>query len=191
MEILLDIDSREDISCEELNEVLDSDKKELLKQFEIEGIRDAKYVNIGPGADFIVLLLIIDIGLRALKLGTEINDGIDGWIGIAKKLGKLFKKNKIVSIDEDGATSLAIGLIAQKIRINKLQKIDEMTINLMDVSGMIHGNYGLSFKPHNYYIQTYKVNNEDIFIIGITSAGDVNLIKHFGYNPYGIYDIQN
>ena len=168
----------------------DDDKNELVKLTELDEIHDAKYVNIGPGADFIVLLLIIDIGLRALKLGAEINDGIDGWIGLGKKLCKLFRRNKIVSIDIDGATSIAIELISREVKIDSLIKLEETTINLVDVSGMIPINSGLSAKPHNYYILTYRVNGEDVYVVGVTSTGEANIIKHFGFNPYGITDIK-
>jgi hypothetical protein len=103
-------------------------------------------------------------GLRALKFGAEVNDGIDGWIGIGKKLKKLFKRNKIVSIDKEGATAMAIELIAPKEEIIKLEKIQESTINLVDVSGMTTINSELNKRPHNYYIQTYRINDLDIYM---------------------------
>ena len=119
-------------------------------------------------------------------MGGEINDGIDGWIEIGKKLQKLFRGKKIVSIDIDGATALAIDQIAKQGRIVSLEKIQETTINLVDVSGMISVNSELSKKPHNYYIQTYRINDEDIYVVGIKSSGEVEIIKHFIFNPYGI-----
>lgn len=187
MEILLDLSVNENLTSEDIT--ID-DKKEIKKQSGLENISDIQLVNIGPGADFIVLLLIIDLGLNILKLGSEINDGIDGWIGIGKKLSNLFKREKIVSIDLDGATSMAIELIARHEKITKLEKIQESTINLVDVSGMIFNNSNLSAKPHNYYIQTYRINDGDIYVIGITSSGEANIIKHFGFDPYGICDIK-
>ena len=72
-----------------------------------------------------------------------------------------------------------------------MEKLQEFTINLVDLSGMIRGNRGLSKKPHNYYIQTYRVNYEDIYVIGIKSTGEVELIKHFGFNPYGIIEVNS
>lgn len=191
MEILLDIDICEGLLCDETWDVVsDDDRNELAKRTELDVIHDAQYVNIGPGADLIVLLLVADIGLRALKLGAEINDGIDGWIGVGKKLRKLFQRKKIVSIDIDGAASMAIELIAREVNIDLLEKLDETTINLVDVSGMIPINSGLSAKPHNYYILTYRVNGEDVYVVGVTSRGKAEIIKHFGFNPYGIRDIK-
>ena len=80
MEILLDLDICEGLPCDENWEVSDNDRKSIEGRAELNGVCEAKYVNIGPGADLIVLLLIVDIGLRMLKLGAEINDGIDGGL---------------------------------------------------------------------------------------------------------------
>jgi hypothetical protein len=46
-------------------------------------------------------------------------------------------------------------------------------------------------KPYNYFIQTYLINNEKHYVIGIKSTGEVNLIKCFEFgNPYGITEIK-
>lgn len=95
MEVLLDIDICSGLTCDKTFNVSDEDKKEIGKRAEFDWVCDAQYVNIGPGADVIVLLLIVDIGMRILKLGAEINEGIDGWIGIGKKLCKLFQRKKL------------------------------------------------------------------------------------------------
>lgn len=190
MEILLDLDVCKGLPCDDTLEISDNDKEEIRKRLNLTNICDTKFVNIGPGADLIVLLLIINIGLTVLKLGSEINDGIEGWISLGKKLNHLFRKRKIVSVDIDGATSLAVGLIAQHEKIVTLEKIQETTINLVDVSGIIPTNTNLSAKPHNYYIQAYRINYEEIYVVGITSTGEAQIIKHFGFNPYGIKEIK-
>lgn len=190
MEILLSLNICDGLPCDETLEVSAEDKIELEKRAELEGVCEAKCVNIGPGADLIVLLLILDIGLRVLKLGAEINDGIDGWIGLGKKLRKLFQRKQLVSIDIKGATSMAIELIAQKVEITTLEKLEETTINFGDLSDLLPQNIGLSAKPHNYYIQAYYVNKEDVYVVGVTSTGNAEIIKHFGFNPYGITEIK-
>lgn len=190
MEILLNLSLCDNLPAEESLELSFDDKEEIKKRAGFKNICDVQLVNIGSGADFIVLLLILDISLSILQLGTVINDGIDGWVGIGKKLKNLFQRHKIVSIDSDGATSMAIELIARHETITSLEKIQDTTINLVDVSGMIPLNSNLCAKPHNYYIQAYRINNEDIYVIGITSSGEVSIIKHFGSNPYGIDDIK-
>lgn len=190
MEILLDLDICKNLPCKETWEVSDNDRKSIEKKVGLYNICNAKYVNIGPGADLIVLLIIVDIGLRTLKLGAEINDGIDGWIGLGKKLYKLFQQKKIVSIDADGAASMAIELISKKEKIEKLEKIHETTINLVDVSSMLPQNIDLCARPHNYYIFAYQINNKEVYVVGVTSMGNANIIKHFEFNSYGISDIK-
>ena len=188
MELLLDLDFCEGLPCNEMLELSESDKEEIKTKSGFSSVTDIDLVNIGPGADVIVLLLVISVGLQILKIGAEINDGIDGWIGIGKKLRNLFRRKKIISVDEDGATALAIETIAKEENVYKLEKLSETTINLVDVSGMIPNNRGLSQKPHNYYIQAYRVNGEDVYVMGIKSTGEVRIIKHFGFNPYGIME---
>ena len=190
MEILLDLDICKNLPCKETWEVSDNDRKSIEKKVGLNNICNAKYVNIGPGADLIVLLIIVDIGLRTLKLGAEINDGIDGWIGLGKKLYKLFQQKKIVSIDADGAASMAIELISKKEKIEKLEKIHETTINLVDVSSMLPQNIDLCARPHKYYIFAYQINNKEVYVVGVTSMGNANIIKHFEFNSYGISDIK-
>lgn len=188
MEILVNIDNYEEWACDDSSDFSDKEKENIKKQVGFDNITDIELVNIGPSADFFVILLVVSIGL--IKLGAEINDGINGWIGIGKKIRSLFRRKKVVSVDKDGAAALAIELIARKENIIRLVKIQETTINLADLSGMIPDNKGLSKRPHNYYIQTYCVNDDDIYIIGIKSTGETNIIKHFSYNLHGIDEIK-
>lgn len=190
MEILLSIENYEEKAGNDCLDFSESEKERIKKEVGFDHVSKVDYVNIGPGADWIVILLILNIGLQIIKVGAEINDGIDGWIEIGKKLRKLFCRKKIVSIDMDGATALAIELIAEKEKIIKLEKLQENTVNLVDVSGMIPVNRGLSKKPHNYFIQAYRVNDEDVYVVGIKSTGEAEIIKHFGFDPYGIMEVE-
>lgn len=186
MEILLNIDNYEEWESNGNLALSKNEKERIKEQINFGNIRKYSIANIGPGADWFVILLLLDLGLHLIKVGAEINDGIDGWIGLGKKLHKLFHRNRIVSIDNDGATALAINIIAKKQKIVRLEKIEESTINLADLSGMIHGNKGLSKKPYNYYIQSYCINNSDVYVIGVKSTGEVKIIKHFVLNNHGI-----
>ena len=190
MEVLLNIDNYEEWVCNDNLDFSEVEKDEIKKKVGLDHVKKVEYVNIGPGADWIVILLLLDLGLQLIKVGAEINDGIDGWIGLGKKLHKLFYCNKIVSIDNDGATALAINLIAKKEKIDRLEKMQESTINFADLSGFIRGNKGLSNKPHNYYIQTYCINNNDVYVIGVKSTGKAEIIKHFCYDLNGLVEIK-
>lgn len=74
-----------------------------------------------------------------------------------------------------------------------MEKENEHEINLVRVDGMFmvgRKSDELITKPYNYFIQTYLINNEKYYVVGIKSTGEVNLIKCFEYgNPYGIAEI--
>ena len=190
MEILLCIDNYEERICNDNLDFSESEKESIKRKIGFGRVDKVDVVNIGTGADWLVVLLIIDIALQLIKVGAELNDGIEGWIGIGKKLRELYHRKKVVSIDMDGATALAIELIAQKENISKLEKLHEDAVNLNDVAVMIPNNRGLSKKPHNYYIQAYRVNDESVYVIGIKSTGEAEIIKHFRLNPCGIMEVE-
>lgn len=88
----------ESFVSDDVFELTEIDKDNIKKQVELGCIRSVELVNIGPGTDYFVLLLVVDIALRMLKIGTEVNDGIDAWISLGNKLRNLFRKRKIVSV---------------------------------------------------------------------------------------------
>ena len=181
MEILLEIDNyKEKIVSDELS-LTDSEKEEITKDIDLNcDVECVDYKNIGVGADWMVLLIAVGLIIEA---GKNINDGINGWIEIGKRLKKLVKRNRIVSVDNEGATLLAIELINQREKITSIEIIHESTINLVDVSEFLPSNKGLAAKPFNYYIKAITVNNETIYLIGVNSNGVANIIKR--------YDIRN
>lgn len=181
MEVLLNIENYEEKACNDRLDYSDAEKERIKKSSKLDHITEVDFVNIGPGVDMIVILLVISLGLQILNIGKEINEGIDGWIGLGQKIRRLFKRKRIVSIDEEAAAALAINLIAQKEKIYKLVKIQEETINFVDVSGMLPKNKGLSRKPHNYYIQTYLINDRETYVIGIQSTGKAKILSHYFY----------
>ena len=132
MELLFDIDNYEEkMSSDELT-LKESDKKKIIEDVAISNVERVEYANIGCGADWIVILIgIVIIGYNVLKSGKSVDDGIDGWIEIGKKLKILVKRNKVISVDSEGATLLAIEAIAQLETINVIEVFQENTINLV------------------------------------------------------------
>ena len=179
MEVLLNIDNYEEWVCNDNLDFSEVEKDEIKKKVGFDHVKKVEYVNIGPGADWIVISIVL--GFYILKKGKEINEGIDGWIDLGKKLRGLFRRKRIVSVDKDAAAALAINLIAQRNRISKLVKVYDKTINFVDVSGMLPKNKGLSRKPHNYYIQAYLVNDRETYVIGIQSTGEAKILSHYGF----------
>lgn len=185
MEILITIDNYEEKMGSDELLLTDAEKEEITKDIDLNyNIECIEYRNIGVGADWIVLLIIFTwAGFKIIKSGKNINDGINGWIEIGKKLKKLVKRNKVVSVDSEGATLLALEMIHQKEKITTIEITHESTINLVDVSGFLPRNKGLAAKPFNYFVKAITVNYETIYIIGVNSNGVANIIKR--------YDIRN
>ena len=125
-----------------------------------------------------------------LPAKDTVRDEMDEAMAEAVRDVYTYHRSRLTEIDADGAASIAIELISQKEKIVKLEKIHETTINLVDVSFMLPQNISLSAKPHNYYIQAYRINDEEVYVVGVTSTGNADIIKHFGFNPYGIRDIK-
>ncbi len=190
MELLFDIDNYEEkMSSDELT-LKESDKKKIIEDVAISNVERVEYANIGCGADWIVILIgIVIIGYNVLKSGKSVDDGIDGWIEIGKKLKILVKRNKVISVDSEGATLLAIEAIAQLETINVIEVFQENTINLVDVSGFLYENKGLTAKPYNYFVKAIKVNNETIYIMGVNSTGEATIIKRYDVS-YGAFYIE-
>ena len=190
MELLFDIDNYDEkMSSDELA-LNETEKKKIIDDIAISNVESIEFVNIGAGADCMVVMVVIALmGYEIIKAGKYINDGIDGWLEIGKKLKKLVKRNKIISIDSEGATLLAIELISQKEKIKLLEVCQEDTINLVDISGLVLGNKGLAAKPLNYFVKTIKVNDETLYIIGVNSTGQATIIKRYDVSlgmPYTV-----
>lgn len=180
MELLLNIDNYEEkMSSDELT-LSETEKKKIINDIAISNVESVEFVNIGAGADCMVVMVVFALmGYEIIKAGKYINDGIDGWIKIGNRLKNLVKRNKIISIDSEGATLLAIELISQKEKINVFEVMQEDTINLVDMSGVLPENKGLAAKPFNYFVKTINVNDETLYIIGVNSTGEATIIKQY------------
>jgi len=86
--------------------------------------------GIIPDAGLSLIFMTITLALDLIKLGAEINAGIDGWIELGKKILNLFIQDELVSVDSDGATALAINHIAKYEDISCLKKMTESVIDL-------------------------------------------------------------
>ena len=99
------------------------------KKFCIE-VETINTINIGAGADWIVFLATyVASPLAVLAMGKKINEGIEGWLAVGKKLRSIFKSIDVVSIDCDTATYLAIEFINKRIKIESFVKTNETIIN--------------------------------------------------------------
>lgn len=191
MELLLNLKKYEDKVYG--NGLSPSDIEGIKESLEFDGEIEISEKNIGPGADVFVILASILTLANVFMLGDKFDKGIDGWVRIGKRIKNLFKKNELVAIDKDGASLLAIEYIGEIEAIRTLVKETEHEVKLTRLDGMFGDGRQpdeLISKPYNYYIQTFLINFEKYYVMGIKSTGEVNVIKCFEFgNSYGIREV--
>ena len=191
MELLLHLEKYDDQIHG--NGLSKKDIEQIKSELDFEGDKEISEKNIGPGADVFVILASILTIANVFLLGDKIDKGIDGWIKIGRRIKNLFKRKELIAVDKDGASLLAIEFIASLEKVKSLEKESEYEINLVRLDGLFTDGRkpdDLISKPYNYFIQTYLINEEKHYVIGIKSTGEVNLIKCFEFgNPYGINEI--
>lgn len=90
MELLLDINKHEGKMGSDEFTITESDKEDIIKDSDLgSSVKSVEYVNIGAGADCMVVMVGIWLGYKILKSGKSINDGIDGWLEIGKKVKEI------------------------------------------------------------------------------------------------------
>jgi len=191
MELLLIIEKYEDsIYGDGLSKKEKTDICDYLDLGEQVKISDG---DIGAGADFMVIVAAVLAVTNLFLVGDRIDKGIDGWIRIGRRIKKLIDKKEVISIDAEAASLVAIQFIMQFEKIESLTKYSEEQINFVRLDGMFNDGRKenqLISKPHNYYIQSFKINDSKIYIIGIKSSGETQLIKCFEFgNPYGLSEV--
>lgn len=190
MELLLDINELSDITNNSLDESFQVDEEKQIKNvLQLDGVERLERVNICPGADVLTILVIINTIVNTFHLPKRIKDGYESWKGIIMKIKDFISKKQLVSIDEEGVELLAIDYIVANFDCNTADLVDSHVINITDLSGMINSSSELAKRPHNYYIQTYRLDGEETIILGMRSDGEVKLIKHFGLSNYGFEEI--
>lgn len=194
MELLLQIDKYDDqINGDGLSV---DDKEQIKKELEFEGEKEISEKNIGPGADVFVILASILMIANVFLLGDKIDKGIEGWIRIAKRIKNLIKRKELVAIDNDGAALLALEFINNIEEVNSIQKTSEQQVDLVDFSssqlfGDDRKSGDLISKPYNYYIFSFLINDAKLYVIGVKTHGEVNLIKCFdAFSIYGIKELK-
>lgn len=161
-----------------------NDIEQIKKELPFEEEKEISEKNIGPKGDVSVILASILGIANVFLLGDKIDTGIEDWIGVAKRIKHLVKKNELVAIDRDGAALLALEFIHNFEKLDSIQKTSEQKIDLVHVSasrGVADDQKAedLIAKPYNYYIFSFLINDEKQYITGVKPQGEVNLIKCF------------
>ncbi|AQX51845.1 hypothetical protein [Elizabethkingia anophelis] len=156
------------IESKEFDDVIDE-----LKQIDNEV--NISSINLGKGADWVLILAILGSITSVISLGDKLEKGIEGWVKIGKRLTNLFKKSDRVYVDEDGAKILAITYISEKYNIKNITLLDNHTTFLADFSSWFkHRNpEDFTSKPFNIYNFTFDINNERTISLCIKSNGEI------------------
>jgi len=79
---------------------------------------------------------------------------------------------------------LALEFISCLEKVDSIEKTSEQEVTLVNFSashlfGDDRKSEDLISKPYNYYIFSFLINDEKIYVIGVKTHGEVNLIKCF------------
>lgn len=169
----------EDIESGDL-ESIKNDLKEIDNDYLL------KEVNLGEGADWILLLAIFTGLTNIFLLGNKIETGIEGWVKIGKRIKNIFTKSDRVYIDKDIATLMALLYLSDKQKIKSIKKILESTIPINDLSKMLKDRKSGDFiaQPYAVYLMTFEINNHLIVTIGVRSDGKIAEHYKFDKNDF-------
>ncbi len=89
------------------------EREKIEKEYGLSSSDTVEVVNIGPGADVLVILsTIATAGLAVWNFPTVLRDGIENWRWLIDKLKAFKKKNQLVSLYFDAAGLRAIDYVA-------------------------------------------------------------------------------
>ena len=169
------------------------ERKKLEEKYDLRPADSVEVVNIGPGADLLVILATIATAAWSIfQLPGTIKSSLEGWEWLVKKL-KTYKKNKIlVSLDLDAAGMLSIDYLADKYgEDSSFELMDAYDFNIVDISGMFPGREdGLAARPHNYYVFSFRIAGR-VIILSVRSTGEIRQLETFLDMPYGLSDIDS
>jgi len=134
-----------------------------------------KSINIGPGADWIAVLVVFS-GL--FFLGEKIEKNLSAWLKLGNKLRKLFDKHpkKWVFVDEHGATALCLeDLLENEKQLTKVDQILSNEIKLLDIhdSSLRYSYDYVRMNPYSVYNKAFQINDTKIYIYVVLSSGKI------------------
>lgn len=160
-----------DISEELMNysiEVIESNDLKSIQSDLIEIDENVKLeeVNMGTGADWIMILAIINGITTVFLLGDKIDKGIEGWANIEKRLKKIFSKSRVILIDKDAAIFLAVNYLNEKFRVDSIKLIVESEFTINDLSKMLKDRKSKEFisRPYSVYLMTFEINDNVLYL---------------------------
>ena len=165
------------------------ERAKIEKQYNLRPQDDVEVVNIGPGADWMVIMTTITVAWTIFQIPGIIKSSLEGWQWLIDKL-KSYKKNKqLVSLDLDAAGMLAIDYLADKYGADSsFNLIDAYEFSITDISGMFQNREeSLAAHPHNYYVYAFNIAQR-IIVLSVRSTGEIRELEVFDDMPYGLID---
>lgn len=171
--------SLEQIDSDELEEI----KKELAA---IDSTYEMQGKNFGTGADWVMILAILNGLTTVFLLGDKINTGIEGWIKIGKRIKCIFSKSDRAYVDLDAAKLLGIEFLSEKMNIDSIKVVMQSEIPIKDLSGMLTDRKSNDFiaKPYSLYLVTFEINDHFLITLGIRSDGIIQEHYRFDKNDF-------
>lgn len=143
----------------------------------------AYLVQIFSSVDWSTFLTASGAGATFL-LGKKINENIEAWLEIARKVQKLVGKLSPYRVDENAATLLAMGELQDRAPIKG--NID-ISVQLIEYSPVPWGKFKLDKRPDAMYVITIKTG-ERAHIYGIKSNAQIVFNHEFGLGWYDFYN---
>tara|TARA_R110002051_G_C8669119_1_gene490135 strand:- start:397 stop:975 length:579 start_codon:yes stop_codon:yes gene_type:complete len=174
--IILPKDMSEELLNFDISDITSEVWDEILKELkDLNQDVEFKEVNLGRGADWVLILVVLSSIVSVISLGDKMEKGIDGWIKIGNRLKKLFEKSDRLYVDVEGAKILAITNISEDRDINSLVLVDSHTNSLTDFSLWFKDRKPENFisKPFNIYYFTFEVNFETVVTLAVKSNGEI------------------
>lgn len=171
--------SLDQIESDELDEIR-KDLSELDSDYEIQE------KNFGEGADWIMLLAVLNGLTTVFLLGDKINTGIDGWVKIGKRIKNIFLKSDRAYIDLEGAKILGIEYLSKEMKIESIKVVTESELAIKDLSRMLRDRDSNDFiaRPYSLYLITCEVNDHLLITLGVRSDGKIAEHYRFDRNEF-------
>lgn len=154
-----------------------------------EADESVDFVNIGPGADWIVLLTTFNAAWTIFQLPGIIKKSLEGWQWLIEKLKSYKSNKKLISLDLDAAGMLAIDYLAEKYGDDSdFNLMDAHAIPIVDITGMVrNAKPSLADHPYGYYIYTFSLAGR-IIVMSVRSTGEIRELEAFNYSLEGLED---
>lgn len=166
-------------------------KREEFERFLLTASRDAfpdleisfGQGNIGYGADLPTIVLTIAGLAYIIKSGKDINDGLEGWIGVGEKVSALWTKirSKVIGVRLSRNAAISVGLAKWSRKHSERFSIEDITILEHEgASPLLNVESDSERFPESVYIvKLAAVRIEDgsaaIFVVSVKANGHVRV----------------